>query len=399
MNSPTLLTRLQKVSVPCTAPRLRRLPKNRCLVASSSLRSPTPLKNDLQSRGPTIVTITYADLLNGIKISPAIRQAYGPGGLGILTVQGVPGYATRRARLLSLAPILAGLPQAELLSCMDKDSKYSVGWSHGVEELVSGRLDTGKGSFYANPMYDEVPDVPSELRGKHPAYFQPNKWPAKLPQLEPAFKDLGRLMVDVGLLLAKQCDEYVTEQCPTYRRGLLCEVLKASKIPKGRLLHYFQLDSLSNAGSQASVDDSWCGLHNDHGSLTALTKAIFFNQNGEQVQCPDPNAGLYIIVDGQPVHVQIPDDHIAYQVGEATQVLSGGVLRATPHFVQAARGPACKGITRNTFAVFLQPNVDVVMDAPAGIRLEDVAVGEWQPGQTFGKFSERTFHKYYPSQG
>jgi hypothetical protein len=37
------------------------------------------------------------------------------------------------------------------------------------------------------------------------------------------------------------------------------------------------------------------------------------------------------------------------------QILSGGLLRATPHYVKAARGQGMEGVARNTFAVFMQP--------------------------------------------
>lgn len=42
---------------------------------------------------------------------------------------------------------------------------------------------------------------------RFPAYFRPNIWPAReLPELEPAFKELGQLIIKVGLLLMEQCD-------------------------------------------------------------------------------------------------------------------------------------------------------------------------------------------------
>jgi isopenicillin N synthase-like dioxygenase len=39
----------------------------------------------------------------------------------------------------------------------------------------------------------------------------------------------------------------------------------------GRLLHYYPVESKSQ------VDDSWCGWHNDHSCLTALTSAMYLN--------------------------------------------------------------------------------------------------------------------------
>ena len=37
------------------------------------------------------------------------------------------------------------------------------------------------------------------------------------------------------------------------------------------------------------------------------------------------------------------------------QVHSGGLLRATPHYVQTAKGSAAVGVARNTLAIFMQP--------------------------------------------
>jgi isopenicillin N synthase-like dioxygenase len=75
------------------------------------------------------------------------------------------------------------------------------------------------------------------------------------------------------------------------------------------------------------------------------------------------------------------------QVGEALQIHSGGALRATPHYVRAPR-PGPTEVSRSTFALFLQPDVACMMTAPEGASQSKVAVGAWQPGQTFGGFWE-----------
>ena len=78
------------------------------------------------------------------------------------------------------------------------------------------------------------------------------------------------------------------------------------------------------------------------------------------------------------------------------QVHSGGVLRGTPHCVVAPRpGRSAPGVSRNTFAVFMQPAWDCPMEPPAGARPQDVGVGQWAPGLSFGAFSERTVSEYY----
>ena len=71
-------------------------------------------------------------------------------------------------------------------------------------------LDTSKGSYYANPLYDDVTDD-EELKKKFPTYCLSNVWPKEdLPQLEIAFKELGKKVVEVATPLARLCDLYGT---------------------------------------------------------------------------------------------------------------------------------------------------------------------------------------------
>mmetsp|Transcript_31533 Transcript_31533/g.57298 ORF Transcript_31533/g.57298 Transcript_31533/m.57298 type:complete len:124 (+) Transcript_31533:660-1031(+) len=117
---------------------------------------------------------------------------------------------------------------------------------------------------------------------------------------------------------------------------------------------------------------------------------------GKEVPNPDPKAGLYIKNRrGNVVQAFLPMDSIAFQVGEALQVASGGLFQATPHYVRSADGPEAASISRNTFAVFMQPSVDEIMVIPSGISSSSVAIGKWQKNMSFGDFSEKTFKSYY----
>jgi hypothetical protein len=100
-------------------------------------------------------------------------QAYGPDGLGILTVSGVPGYTKLRSSLLTCIDKLAKLPPNVLAKYEDRQSLYNIGWvsllllgnsldtlyyristfpllwclrpqSHGKEQLRDGTADTFK---------------------------------------------------------------------------------------------------------------------------------------------------------------------------------------------------------------------------------------------------------------
>ena len=53
--------------------------------------------------------------------------------------------------------------------CEDPASSYNFGWSHGKEALVGGRPDVHKGSYYANPVNDEV-TADEDLMRRYPSY-------------------------------------------------------------------------------------------------------------------------------------------------------------------------------------------------------------------------------------
>lgn len=94
------------------------------------------------------------------------------------------------------------------------------------------------------------------------------------------------------------------------------------------------------------------------------------------------------------VQASIPPDHIAFQLGQVLSIQSGGLLRATPHYVRAAAaaadlattppGASRSRISRNTFAVFMQPELDVQLVSPKGLQalggLLCMDSGHWTPG-------------------
>ncbi|KAI8466574.1 MAG: dioxygenase domain-containing protein [Monoraphidium minutum] len=406
------------------------------------------------------VEITYELLQSGEDISDLLQEGFGPNGLGIVTVSGVPGFAAARGRLLPLAAALAGLPAAEKAALEDAGSNYNVGWSHGKEALEGGRLDLLKGSFYANPCRDTYDDREASDVQKYRDYYTDNRWPREsLPELEPALKGLGRLMVSVGLLLADRCTDYVSRQlraaalagppppgleaalaaldvgegrpggggggagggekadqqrragaagggggCPDFGAAL-----RDSACHRARLLHYFP-------PSGGGGEGDWCGWHFDHGALTALTSALYLDASGAPCANPDPAGGLYIRDRaGGVVQAAIPPGHVAFQMGQAMAIQSGGLLHATPHFVRAARPELGAGVSRNTFAVFLQPDASFVMAPPrpppgragAGLGLGAAAAAAlplkltereasgWRDGQTFGAFAAAVMGRYY----
>jgi isopenicillin N synthase-like dioxygenase len=295
-----------------------------------------------------VVELDYSDLVNEeCDLSIHISKAYGLDGVGVLTVKNVPGYEAARKRLLPLSRAFAILPDATKEKYVHKESSYSFGWSHGKEKL-QGKPDLSKGSFYANPQYDRPVDDENIIR-EYPAFIHPNIWPKdEVPEFEAAFKELGQIIVEVGKLIATQCDKFVQSKCPSYPPRYLHSIISNSKCCKARLLHYFPLES--QCAAPAPEDDlfsSWCGWHNDHGSLTGLTSAMYLDLEGREVTNVDKDAGVSAVFScrhiisihssllglyvrnrkSELIKVNIPEANIAFQIGETAQIHSGGFLQ------------------------------------------------------------------------
>jgi hypothetical protein len=86
---------------------------------------------------------------------------------------------------------------------------------------------------------------------------------------------MARIMISVGALVAKQIDAYAHRMHPSYPKEKLYGVISKGKGHVGRLLHYFPYEKKEN------VEDDWCGWHNDHGALTALTSAMYIDKHGK----------------------------------------------------------------------------------------------------------------------
>lgn len=242
----------------------------------------------------SVITLDYNDLVTDIDLSDSIEAAYGHDGLGVLTVKNVPQWLEKRQRLLPLAQQLASLPEDILAKYVHEPSKFSFGWSHGKENL-QGKPDFAKGSFYANPQYDRPVDD-EDLINKYPSFLHQNIWPTDdLPELELAFKELGRTIVDIGVLVARQCDRYTHKLHPNYTPNRLQNIIATSRCCKARLLHYFSTsDTVSELDETEGREDdfsSWCGWHNDHGSLTGLCSAMYLDGDGNEVDNTDANSG------------------------------------------------------------------------------------------------------------
>lgn len=148
----------------------------------------------------------------------------------------------------------------------------------------------------------------------------------------------------VGALVARQCDAYVRSRSPTYAARRLETIVRESTVAKGRLLHYFPMEE-PGADGNGDEDDgvsTWCGWHNDHGSLTGLTPAMYLDEEGKELEASQlqqasfAGSGLFVLsrVGDLVQVVGVPADHLLFQIGETAEIHSGGVLQATPHAVK-----------------------------------------------------------------
>ncbi|KAL4473132.1 hypothetical protein ABPG72_007362 [Tetrahymena utriculariae] len=344
------------------------------------------------------VVFDYSEISNkNLDLSDRIKEAYGPQGIGLCLVKNVPNYPKLRRDLLPLAYQLATLPQNKLQKLVKPEYFHCVGWSHGVEQF-NGKYDVSKGSFYGFPLDDRpVKDLTPQQK-EQGGFIVENVWPKDdLPQLEGAFKSFGTLMISTGTLLAYHIDKYVHAVDSSYKVGTLENIISKGNGHLARLLHYFPSDDAKTA------TDDWCGWHNDHGALTGLASALYIDKDGKNLDnFFDVEGGLYAKNRfAEQQRLKIPQDYLAFQIGETAQILSGGIVEATPHCV--VRGPKTigTGISRNTYACFMQPNWDYVLTPPMKNKIQiKAAYGvpsldkRWSEGLNFAQFGLNTLKAY-----
>ncbi|KAK3117992.1 hypothetical protein LTR53_000144 [Teratosphaeriaceae sp. CCFEE 6253] len=334
--------------------------------------------------GPDPVSVSLRDLEDGSVTLETLEQAFGPASLGIIIVRDLPlQYQGLRRSLLSYSSYLANLPAETLESVENPEAKYSVGWSCGKETLANGRYDTLKASYYAQPIHN--PDLERKARELHPSCIEmtsPNVWPSEeaLPGFEHLFEQLCHLIVDVAALVARSCDRYGVAKLEGYRPDTMGHIVRSSVSTKARLLHYFPPPPAkaedSRPGSAMATEDDWCATHTDLGALTGLTSSMYVDETAhppfassceesgtlpslpELDEHPDPRTGLWIKDrSGRTTQVQIPRDCLAFQTGQALELITRGSFKAVPHFVRGTKADKAGRIARNTLAVFTQPNL------------------------------------------
>lgn len=356
----------------------------------------------------SLVVLEYSDLLSDeADLSHRILAAYGAGSVGALGVRGIPDWSSLCLKTLPLAHRLQALPADKLDALEDEASLYNAGWSFGKEKM-GDTPDFAKGSFYYNPLTD---DPSPELRAQFPASVPANIWPHEddIPNFKSNCCELGSVMRNVAVLLARHIDKLLVKQVPGYQAGLFYEAMAASTKAKARMLYYFPLKpSEESAGAAPTGAGNWIAWHNDSGFLTCLASEIFMEHStGRIVENPEPDTAGLFIADREGVEhkIFIPSDCMGIQIGECLQVVSGGLLVATPHCVRGCKNTA--DIARLSLPCFVDTPITFQLSAPAGCSREDVfrhtvaqkvppLSGRWtRDGETFAEFLEDSFRSYY----
>lgn len=382
----------------------------------------------------TIVRIEYSDLedisktKNYSSLRKEIETAYGINGVGALIIKNIPNHYENKHRLLSLSQKLVDLPKESLEKLERPDLDYGLGWSHG-KEMFDGIPDLKKGSFYAQL------HVHNELTGKSNNKTPDNNiWPyEELPELEAAFHHLGNQIRLVSFDLIRCIDDYIKSIYPQYNIDNT-QIIKSSDHNTGRLLHYFpknydannklyikkmsniknnnktESEEFNTSNNFLNEDNNWCGWHNDHGSFTGLASALYFDRQGNVLNdnLKLKKTGLWAQNrQGEYVKVTYGKNDVAYQIGETYQIQSGGKLLATPHAV-VIEDDIPEDVHRSTFALFMEPSLDVKLNIPEGAHIDDIKTSEIytvpklqerfiKDGMTFKEFNELTIKSFSQS--
>ncbi|XP_020202380.2 uncharacterized protein LOC109788129 [Cajanus cajan] len=214
----------------------------------------------------------------------SIMEALGPSGPGLLAVTGVPNASNLRSHLL---------PLARSLALLDRETRKLVLKEHNLGSDVPLRDPHRSVSSFAMQLkYANSPRVveqaPSECCGD------------EFKNLASSFRELGFCMMELGLRLARICDEAIGG-------NELEQSLLDSCAAKGRLIHYHShLDAIllkqrerSRRTSKRSVNNVkpleglesnsaapdansggihsnlWQQWHYDYGIFTVLTSPLF----------------------------------------------------------------------------------------------------------------------------
>ncbi|CAI9107772.1 OLC1v1007211C1 [Oldenlandia corymbosa var. corymbosa] len=412
----------------------------------------------LSSRNENSPPVGEIERLQSIK--EAVMENLGPNGPGLIAIKSVPGAANFRRSLL---------PLARKLALLGNDDRKRILKEHNLgSDVPLKNLDRIVSSFAMQLKYNEKlgeDDAVVENHVQDTCKINDESHLA-FGNLGCEFKKLGFLMMDLGLCLARICDQVIggheLEQsllgCGTAKGRLIHYhstrdnlIIKEAANRKGRANGKVQANGMMKvnhsalskpARSQNCDGDKslfhnqnvrWQQWHYDYGIFTVLTDPMFMLPCDKQ--CLSPNRHTYLKIFHPAVNkifvVKAAPESFIVQVGEAADVLSKGILKATLHCV--SKPLELEDLSRQTFVVFLLPAWDKTFslaDYPVeslnsvrrknsnlfdkkyiGVEFEPQdssdeihsiippLLSRMRDGMTFAEFSRETTKQYYGGNG
>ena len=321
-----------------------------------------------------LIKITYNKLINR-KNPNIIKEAFcNKNSLGVLMVTNIPNITNLKYKFFK-----TGKQFAEDKNIHENyefpELNYSYGWSNGVEKM-NKQIDSNKGSYYCNPIFNDKNNI----------------WPKEYPLFEEHFRNFSKILYYIGLNVLVDCDTYLKNEIKNYSQDYLYNIIKKNKTPTGRFLHYYENDNFNQ-------EDGSCSWHLDHGCLTVLPSPIYFDKDYKEIK-PNDNSGLYIKDANNKTHkVNIPEDAVICQSGEILQILTGGVLQATPHCVKSSIN---KELSRETCPLFMDcdENQNISLPSwskenPFEVSLDNNLKQRYNNTKNYKEFVKNTLEYYY----
>jgi isopenicillin N synthase-like dioxygenase len=233
---------------------------------------------------------------------------------------------------------------------------YELGAEWFQDDEGIWQTDSNKASFYAY--------VTDNTR---------NKWPEEL-DLKTPYLALGKTIFSIGkkILTLIGMNESIN-------------LSHDRMIGYGRMLHY-------KRNSIDSIASNWCGAHFDHGILTGLIPAHYFNQD-QKVDEPE-EAGLYIVPNNSEEFIKVPANNkniLIFQAGEFGQLITNDRIRATKHVVKRSLLP----LERYTYALFFSADGEHIVNSKSELITDPRYVNYAKNGSiSYRQWEAASYEKY-----
>ncbi|MDB4944761.1 MAG: Oxidoreductase [Labilithrix sp.] len=309
--------------------------------------------------------------------SQALRTAFGTYGLAYVKNHGVD--ADGLARVYDEFRTITQRPEAEKRKLARPDLWFQRGWTPPNTEVAvaSGGQPDFKECYFMAP-YEADP----ALAAQYPELFPDNVWPEGMGVFRAEYMKLGKALHEAGLALLRGAAHALGLPVTTFTD--ICE----NGAHVTRVLHYLGLDE-----TQVARGTLWGEEHTDFNLLTLLPGGRFVNPAGVVSPKPDDKSGLFLRTRGTAEHpegIQVrgrpPEGCIVAQIGQQLEILTGGVLVATPHVITA---PGVTGWTRDSAAHFIHANASRVL-FPLEPFQTDAARAAYRPPVLAGTYSIKT---------